>query len=63
MTKIWDFLYEDTQTGEQFFVETETKARAWEIVKDNFGDYAILNIKYINRFTPAEAEWMGYDTY
>ena len=51
--------------GEQFFVECNTIAEAWQIVADNFGAEMIINeeIKYVGLYTPEEAEWLGLDTY
>lgn len=51
--------------GEQFFVECDTVAEAWQTVAENFGTAMIVNdeIKCIGKYTPEEAEWLGYDTY
>lgn len=46
--------------GEQFFVECDTIKEAWDIAIDNFGDE---ELHYIGKYTPEEAEWLGYDTY
>ena len=65
-----DYLFEivgeeNENCGEQFFVETDCVASAWQIVADNFGVDAILNheIDCIGEYTPEEAEILGYDTY
>lgn len=58
---MWDFLFIDNESGEQFFVECDTKGEAWEIIDENFGDTA--TIEYLGRYKPYEAEVLGYDTY
>lgn len=55
-----DFLYYDTESGEQFFVEARNAHEAWNIVAENFDT---ANIKYCGSYTTAEAEILGYDTY
>jgi hypothetical protein len=61
MGKIWDFLFEDCATGEQFFVECENMKRAAEIL----AEYGILpeTIKFLGVCTVEEADILGYDTY
>ena len=56
-----DFLFEDNDTGEQFFVECFSLNEAWKIVLENFGEDA--DIDFIDAYTPEEAEILGYDTY
>ena len=62
MKKYIDFLFEDTETSEEFLVEIEntTNARkeAIEIARENF-ENPIL----IRRVSVEEAEQMGIDTY
>lgn len=56
--KLWDYLFEDEETGEQFFVECVTLAGAREIAEANFE-----SPQYCGKYTPEEAEWLGLDTY
>ncbi len=56
--KVWDFLFEDEETGEEFFVECETIIEAREIAEQNFE-----RPRYCGKYTPEEAEWWGLDTY
>ena len=58
---MWDFLFIDNESGEQFFVECESKRAAWQIVWENFGEDA--DVEYCGRYSVAEAEILGYDTY
>lgn len=58
MRNLWDYLFEDEDSGEEFFVECVTKDEAIAIARDNFAAP-----KYICRYTQAEAEWYGLDTY
>lgn len=52
------FLYHDKITGEYFFVEEETPAKAWKIATKWFD--APRFIRAVDYF---EAEMLGYDTY
>ena len=56
-----DYLFIDNESGEEFFVECESLAEAWEIALDNFG--YDNELEYIDEFDPEEAEILGYDTY
>lgn len=63
MSTSWiDFLFEDQETGEQFFVEVENRFgardKAWDIAFDNFEDPELIGI-----YSPEDAELLGYDTY
>ena len=67
---MWDFMFEvvgeySDLCGEQFFVECDTVAEAWQTVAENFGADMIVNeeIKCVGKYTPEEAEWLGLDTY
>lgn len=53
-----NYLFQDEETGEKFFVQAENFKEALEIAFDNFDDPT-----YIDEFTDEEAEWFGYDTY
>ena len=58
---MWDFLFVDIDSGEDFFVECNNLFEAIKIVHENFGMSA--KVRYINRFSVEEAEMMGLDTY
>ena len=67
MKKYIDYLFEDEESGELFFVEiekTENKSytdcynEAWTIAEENFD-----NPKFIEKVRPEVAETYGYDTY
>lgn len=61
-----DCLFEDNETGEQFFVElrkiNETLEqfidRCMAVAKDNFDD-----VEFKEFYTARDAEMLGYDTY
>ncbi len=57
-----DFLFEDKETGEVFFVELKdipgAREKAWDIAFENFEDPEMLGI-----YSNEEAELLGYDTY
>ena len=57
---IVDFLYEDTETGEQYFVECATREEAVEILKRH-GLYDTA--EFVDVYTVEDAEILGYDTY
>ena len=66
MSKIYDFLFELTEDsdneGEQFLVECGSLNEAYKIlVEDNGFDYKEL--RFIERMSVAEGEWLGLDTY
>lgn len=58
---MYDFLFIDNVTGEEFFVECDTLNEAWGIVCDNFGPENEAD--FLGRYSPEEAEILGYDTY
>lgn len=58
---MFDYLFIDNESGEEFFVECNSLAEAWVIVWENFGDDA--DVEYIDEYTVEEAEILGYDTY
>lgn len=67
MKKYIDYLFEDQESGEMFFVEiekTENKSystcfdEAWKIAEENFDDPV-----FIEEVSPEVAETYGYDTY
>ena len=58
---MYDFLFIDNETGEEFFVECDTLAKAWVTVYINFGQKS--DIHYLGNYTVEEAEILGYDTY
>lgn len=55
---LWDWYFVDNNTGEEFFVETETKEEAIKIAKQYF-----KSPRCSAKYTPSEAEWYGLDTY
>lgn len=58
---MYDFLFIDEEVGEEFFVECDTLAEAWETVYVNFGQNS--DVHYLGKYTIEEAEILGYDTY
>ena len=58
---MYDFLFIDEEVGEEFFVECDTLAEAWETVYVNFGQNS--DVYYLGKYTVEEAEILGYDTY
>ena len=67
MKKYIDYLFEDVESGEKFFVEIcktesmtegECFGRAVNIANENFNDPT-----YICKVSPEEAETYGYDIY
>lgn len=58
---MWDFLFIDNESGEQFFVECDSEAEAWEIIEENFGNTVAIELCDI--YTRAEADILGFDTY
>lgn len=65
--KYIDYLFEDEDSGEMFFVEiTKTKDKsytdcfneAWKIAEENFD-----SPQFIEKVSPEIAETYGYDTY
>lgn len=57
--RVKDYLFLDNESGEEFFVECESKRRAFQIAHENFGD----DVEFIGTYSVAEAEILGYDTY
>lgn len=64
MTNLKDFLFENTENGEEFFVECYTLNEAWAIIDREFkGYYEREFIEYEDVWvTPSEAEIWGLDT-
>ena len=58
-----DYLFCNNVTDENFFVECENFKKAWEIVKENFGEDCHDFIDYCGWCTVEEADILGYDTY
>ena len=65
--KYIDYLFEDEESGELFFVEivkdgsksyTDCYEEAWTIAEENFD-----SPKFIEKVSPEVAETYGYDTY
>jgi hypothetical protein len=55
---IYDYLFQDMETGEEFFVEIETKEEAVTTAKTYFEEPILIGI-----FSPEDADILGYDTY
>ena len=53
------YLFEDTETGEEFIVGADNLREAREIAVENFGE----NVEYQHRMTDYEAEASGLDEY
>lgn len=58
---MFDYLFIDNESGEEFFVECSSLGEAWEIAIENFGEDA--DLAFIDEYTVEEAEILGYDTY
>ena len=58
---LFEIIDEDSDyCGEQFFVECESLADAWEIANGNFPD---VTLEYYGPYSVEEAEMLGLDTY
>jgi len=55
---IYDYLFQDMETGEEFFVECETKEEAITTATTYFKEPILNGI-----FSPEDADILGYDTY
>ena len=56
-----DYLFQDDESGEYFFVETDQgEDAAWDIATQYFKEE---NIGLADEMTPEEASFYGYDTY
>lgn len=55
---IYDYLFKDMETGEDFFVETDSKEEATKVANTYFKEPRLLMI-----CNPEEADILGYDTY
>lgn len=55
---MYDYLFQDMETGEEFFVERESKKEAIEVAEMYFEEPRLLMI-----CTPEDADILGYDTY
>lgn len=65
MNQYIDYLFEDQETGERFFVELkmdkpvkELREEAWEIARANFEEPLLYGV-----LSDYDAEKLGYDTY
>lgn len=62
---MYDFLFAFNEwsenEGENFFVECESLSKAWVILE--MSGITREECEYIGRYTPEEAEILGYDTY
>lgn len=58
---MWDFMFEDVKSGEQFFVECDSLEEAKNILwAHGIDEY---EVEFCGRYTVEEAEMMGLDTY
>lgn len=62
---MYDYLFEIVSEdsdccGEEFFVECDTEAEAWQIAEANFPNE---ELRYWGKYSIEEAEMMGLDTY
>ena len=57
----WDFMFEDIESGERFFVECANMDECKRILYEN--DIAEEEIKFLGVFNTYEADILGYDTY
>lgn len=55
---MWNYKFTDDETGEEFFVQTDTLTEANEIAHEYFE-----RPFYDGKYTDIEAEWYGLDTY
>ena len=62
---MYDFWFEFTENsdceGEQFLVECDTREKAYEILTRY--DISRKEVKFLDRLSVEEGEWMGLDTY
>lgn len=58
---MFDYLFIDNESGEQFFIECEYLEKAWVILE--MSGFEANEIEYLGEYTVAEAEILGYDTY
>lgn len=56
-----NYLFEDLETGERFFIQCETFEEAHTEALDICTTPE--DCEYLGEFTDYEAEWYGYDTY
>lgn len=58
---MWDFLFEDIESGEWFFVECNNLEEAQVILE--MSGFQPNEIKFYGKYTTDEADILGYDTY
>ena len=58
---MWDYLFIDNESGEQFFVECDNFDECQDIL-DNAG-FCWEDVDYLGKYSVEEAEILGYDTY
>ena len=56
-----NYLFEDFDSGERFFVQCDSYGEALKILAEN--DIFASQCQYLGEFTDEEAECYGYDTY
>ena len=55
---MYDYLFKDMETGEEFFVECNTKEMAIHTARQYFEEPRLIMV-----CTPEDADILGYDTY
>lgn len=58
---MFDYLFIDNESGEQFFIECEYLEKAWVILE--MSGFKADEVEYLGEYTVAEAEILGYDTF
>ena len=62
---MFDFLFEFIDgewEGEQILCETDTLADAWDILCGQY-EFERRDLRFIERMSVEEGEWLGLDTY
>lgn len=57
----WDFMFEDIESGERFFVECHNLNEAKVILE--MSGFEENELRFLGVFTTDEADILGYDTY
>ena len=60
MSKLRDYLFRDTETGEYYFVECKNQGECEEILEMNGLEETA---KLVGVYSPEAADILGYDTY
>ncbi len=57
----WDFMFEDIETEERFFVECANMDECKRILYEN--DICEDDLRFLGTYSVYEADILGYDTY